>query len=629
MKLLTTEIVTRMKQIGKLILFLVFLLSIHSSYSQCITIADLSYLFEGDFSSINESTYGNNGQSEKLNFKGYNFSYQTDSYYFNNGDYLNLNSGDFLILTLSNSSCYSKIKASVAKESNSKVSSKEIYSLNGLEIEKYRHLSKDLIIEFQKNTLENKYFVVLMTSSVSDLMSSLIVQTIKRLEIEKRIADKISNVRKMIASNDIIKADLLLTEAVNYTDLNNLNQEYDRELQQLKNEIVNIRFKAISKSFQEKMKLNKFLEANEILKGSKNIADNSISNQINQYQADLNSKAITFYTEKYKEKKESKNYTTAISYLDSIVLFDPTNKWVSNDKKELLSINTFLQERKTTEFDFWALNKNVKESLINDYKTKSNSLINKKAGNAAFDLDIKTDTSCQVFTTINWRSESYESISFGKNEQTLYSVKPYEKFGYCGKSSGTLSFDLSWATTTHVIKYGYNRGSNVSESNFAVDSYLEKKYPLINGRYKYSKSKVNFNNNVSEKIQLTDFHTRGPANALFSFVMPGSGSLMVSYGKKGWARFTWFLISSSIGIGTKYYSNTQYKNYLGATNQTDIDKYYSNANIFHKIAIVSGGISASIYIYDIIWAFSKGCKNINVSKHIRKQLNRGPIVIEH
>lgn len=623
------ETLLRMKKIGNLIVFICLLFVANNTISQCITITELSSLFEDDFSYFNESDYENNGSTDQLNFKGYDLKYTSDYFYFNNGDYLNLNSQDLLMLSVSSSSCYAKIKASVAKESSAKVSAKESTTLNGFEIEKYKHLTKDLIIEFHKKSDENKFFVVLMTTSMSETMSSLIQLKIKRIDDEKRIVEKISNVRKSLSENDIAKAESLLTDAVNYATSNNFNQAYDRELQQLGKDISTIKFNVISQDYLEKLRLNKFPEANLILKRAKNFTDNNLTKQLNQCQLDLNSKAILFYTQNYKQKKELKNFSTALKYLDSIVMFDPNNKWVETDKKELLSINSFLQERKTSEFDFWQFNNGLRETLLRDYKTKIFSLINNKVGIAEFDLIIKTDTSCRIQTSINWKSPSFESITFGKDEQSKYAIKQYEKFGYCGKSSGVLSFYLSWETTSHILKYGHNKVSKYSESNSTVESYLDKKHPLIKGNYKYSKSSIVFNKEKTETIQITDFHTRGPANALFSLVIPGSGSLLVSYGKKGWSRFTWFLISSGVGIGSKYYSNKQYRSYLDATNQTDIDTYYSNANILNKIAIISGGVSVSIYLYDIIWAFSKGCKNIKDSKLIRKQLRKGPVVIQY
>jgi hypothetical protein len=112
-------------------------------------------------------------------------------------------------------------------------------------------------------------------------------------------------------------------------------------------------------------------------------------------------------------------------------------------------------------------------------------------------------------------------------------------------------------------------------------------------------------------------------------LMPGTGSLKVSYGKKGWGRLTCFLLSSGLAIGSKVYSDKQYKSYLGATSQTDIEKYYNNANISHKIALISAGVSASIYLYDLIWVLSKGAKNMKDSKPLRKQVRKGPVQIQN
>jgi hypothetical protein len=128
---------------------------------------------------------------------------------------------------------------------------------------------------------------------------------------------------------------------------------------------------------------------------------------------------------------------------------------------------------------------------------------------------------------------------------------------------------------------------------------------------------------------LVKYRTVGPEAAFFSMLMPGMGTLNVTYGEKGRVRFTCFLLSSGLAIGSKLYSDAQYKSYLGATSQADIDKYYNNANISHKIALISAGISASIYLYDIKWVISKGAKNIKDSKPLRKQLQQGPVQIQN
>ena len=90
-----------------------------------------------------------------------------------------------------------------------------------------------------------------------------------------------------------------------------------------------------------------------------------------------------------------------------------------------------------------------------------------------------------------------------------------------------------------------------------------------------------------------------------------------------------FLLSSGLAIGSKLYANAEYKKYLGATNQVDMNIYYNNANIGHKIALISGGLSTTIYLNDIIGVISKGAKNIKTSKALRQQLFEAPVIIQN
>ena len=90
-----------------------------------------------------------------------------------------------------------------------------------------------------------------------------------------------------------------------------------------------------------------------------------------------------------------------------------------------------------------------------------------------------------------------------------------------------------------------------------------------------------------------------------------------------------FLVSSGVEIGSKMYSDIQYKNYLQTSDQLLINKYYNIANNSHKTSLILSGLSATIYLYDVIWVFSKGIKNKKEAKYLRKQLNLGPIEIQN
>ena len=102
----------------------------------------------------------------------------------------------------------------------------------------------------------------------------------------------------------------------------------------------------------------------------------------------------------------------------------------------------------------------------------------------------------------------------------------------------------------------------------------------------------------------------GPACAINSMFFPGWGTTKVSYGIKGSGRSLSFFSTLLIAIVSNIYSNKQYDAYLNEKNDQSLRNiHYKNANLSHKVALISGGISASIYLYDVIWVFSKGIKN--------------------
>jgi len=115
---------------------------------------------------------------------------------------------------------------------------------------------------------------------------------------------------------------------------------------------------------------------------------------------------------------------------------------------------------------------------------------------------------------------------------------------------------------------------------------------------------------VAATNNLNTIKIAGPACAINSMFFPGWGTTKVSYGKKGWGRSLSFFSTLLIAIVSNNYSNSQYDAYLNEKNDLSLmNKHYKNANLSHKVALISGGISASIYLNDVIWVFSKGIKN--------------------
>ena len=325
-------------------------------------------------------------------------------------------------------------------------------------------------------------------------------------------------------------------------------------------------------------------------------------------------------------------YDLALDNYNSILVLDKSNVYASERIKQIKDIKNILAKRSTDVFLYNSTNKNdliqFQNILLDDMKLQINKY---NEGFLNLNYLISFDTLGNNLSAVKNISTSLTGYTTNlSNIASSGILKPSREAGYFLASQENLTFDVKWSTTKNLFK---SNSKGISENKDQIQLYSVKnfinKQPFKYGKYIFEIKNKEVNGNSYSNIDLLKYRTVGPEAALFSVLMPGMGSLKVSYGKKGWGRFTCFLLSSGLAIGSKLYSDAQYKSYLGATNRADIDKYYNNANISYQIALISGGISASIYLYDIIWAISKGAKNLKESKPLRKQLQQGPIQIQN
>ena len=178
----------------------------------------------------------------------------------------------------------------------------------------------------------------------------------------------------------------------------------------------------------------------------------------------------------------------------------------------------------------------------------------------------------------NVSAQSYEKISAKKRHQGII----------FGENIPTDAQDAA----RKLISHGGNYVLNLNQVT-------------INGKSTYN------NSNVAKYS-----NTGGASNAFLSLLVPGLGDHRVSYGKKsgvGTALWTYGLIGA--GVGLKFYSNSEYKKYHAATEQTAMDKHYEAANYSNQAfygCVIAGGI---IWISDIIWVWSTGAKNTKAYKN--------------
>ncbi|MDR0604459.1 MAG: PEGA domain-containing protein [Bacteroidales bacterium] len=109
--------------------------------------------------------------------------------------------------------------------------------------------------------------------------------------------------------------------------------------------------------------------------------------------------------------------------------------------------------------------------------------------------------------------------------------------------------------------------------------------------------------------------TRGPSNAFLSMLVPGLGVHKVTGKEKngvGRTLTVYGIIGASIGC--KLWSNSEYKKYHDATEQSAMDKHYNMANGLNKTFYIGMAIGATVWLYDIIWVAAKGAKNKKENK---------------
>jgi hypothetical protein len=326
-------------------------------------------------------------------------------------------------------------------------------------------------------------------------------------------------------------------------------------------------------------------------------------------------------------------YDLALENYNLILQIDKSNNYAKVKIEKIKNIKDILKRRSSTVFSY----KNTNSNDFNKFKnllTEEINTISNKSKNGFLNLDYKI--SFDTFGVNNSILKNHSSSS--KNNSEKFSsyissdiLTPSIEGPFFIASQENININLKWNTNKVIFKSNsrgiFNNGEKIKENNLEKN-YINQRSNIF-GKYIFEVKNNELNDKTFTNINLVKFKTVGPEAALYSILMPGMGSLKASYGKKGWGRFATFIVSAGLAIGSKLYSDAQYKNYLNATSQSEIDDYYTKANISNKIALVSGGLSSAIHLYDIIWALSKGGKNKKESKILREQLKNKPIQIQN
>lgn len=265
-----------------------------------------------------------------------------------------------------------------------------------------------------------------------------------------------------------------------------------------------------------------------------------------------------------------------------------------------------------------------------------NSLLNysKEVGSLDYSVFIKFDINGQNQSSLKINSISYKKLKLYFNSINVNEIPPSILYNYNISTKEILNFNLSWEIQKQkaIVRSQSIRIENNGIPNSVQDNNIRafiNRQSNKNGIYKFELTHKTLNSKIYDDLRLTSLRTTdGPMNVLYSMLLPGLGTKKVTDGSKGKGKMTFFLISTALSIGSKVYSNDQFDKYKGVTDADKKQEYYDKANIANKIFLISGGISATIYIHDFFYVISKGAKNAKRNKLLRNDLKNGPIFLQ-
>ena len=125
----------------------------------------------------------------------------------------------------------------------------------------------------------------------------------------------------------------------------------------------------------------------------------------------------------------------------------------------------------------------------------------------------------------------------------------------------------------------------------------------------------------------------GPANALYSVIVPGLGDYKTAPSSEMIIKPYYRTIAAyglvGYGIYERINSNKKYDDYENSTNRSEFDDLYSQANSANHRAQIAMGLGLAAWTFDVVWVIVKGAKNNKENKYKFQDLTggEGPMLV--
>jgi hypothetical protein len=312
------------------------------------------------------------------------------------------------------------------------------------------------------------------------------------------------------------------------------------------------------------------------------------------------------------------NYKATIEEIGSLDRINIFSSYKAKEYKQGKSLNAelnLMNYSETNPIEFKELKNNLLVTLENLTKEKENGSIK-----LIYNINYSNEG-------VNKSSVYKMNLSHNKFKQIIESsikntnLNPSKLCGNFINTTDSINLNFTWETYSSRFVF-----KNGSVSDYAI--YLNNK-SLPYGVYKLIVKEKELNDNKYKDVFISDYSTRGPLTAFYSLFMPGWGTRRISYNyRKGWSRFALVATPLALSIVSNAMSNNYYNKYMSASDQTEIDKYFSSANAWNKSSFIFAGLGATFYVYEFMWVFRKGLGNLSKKQQIKNKIKNSEFQIQ-
>jgi hypothetical protein len=329
-------------------------------------------------------------------------------------------------------------------------------------------------------------------------------------------------------------------------------------------------------------------------------------------------KGIIASAEQYEKREE---YETAIlQYRKALGIFPAQDAVINDHIKKAQEALASKNERETMIYDY-------QELKPAEYKTLNDKLTN-QLKELLFLKEVEGYGKIILSKTIKYNSETYSNVSSTFKDKTLESrlrsILNNAKMQSAWKGGRTVSvkaefpfevrseFSVVDVTKKHSDLYFDKK---TDKSYQAEVSRLLKEAPSGEFSWDINRLTINKEDYFDSRMLKYKAGGGGPGYAFLSLLVPGWGDRFVSNNKNHATRITLLTYGLiGLGVGCKFYSNYEYKQYHAATTQEATDIHYKRANFANQAFYGLVAVGGIFWITDIITVWKKGTKNIREQK---------------